>query len=60
MAAAVISKWGRTVFIFDDINQSWDGKDQIGSALQVFIFTPIKQKQRTEHEGQGNIHLTRK
>ena len=60
--AVIVNRWGVTVFVYDDINDVWDGTDKNGSECKdgIYFYTyKALSTNGTEYEGQGNVNLIR-
>ncbi|MCB9222641.1 MAG: gliding motility-associated C-terminal domain-containing protein [Crocinitomicaceae bacterium] len=61
-SAVIVDRWGKTVFEFNDINDSWDGKTKGGIDCTdgVYFYTyDVGFTNGTSEQGQGNITLIR-
>lgn len=63
-SCTVFDRWGKLVFEFDDINQTWDGSNmnngKICSDGVYFYMYEGTSSNGTEYKGQGNVHLINK
>jgi len=59
----VYDRWGKKVFEFTDINQSWDGNNMnndkpCSDGVYFYVYSGDSSN-GTHYEGQGNVHLIR-
>ena len=58
----VYDRWGKEIFVFDEITDAWDGNNKNGKPCTDGVYFFIYRAKATngkEFEGQGTVHLVR-